>query len=125
RHTSFSRDWSSDVCSFDLDRHPVVGRRGLADPVIAPDPGAILPVLDQAGGAATCGPVLELHAKAGFIRVDVDGGFVGNAHASCTGTVPPRPAIVAGAAGANIRGGGLRRNPGRGRAWAGAVATSA
>src|SRR5690606_36645427 len=108
------------------DRHAVVGRRGFADPVVAPDPGAIRPELDQAGGAAACGPVLEPHAQTGCRRVDVDRGLVGDIHARFTGTVPRVPATAAGAgAGANIRGDGLRRNPVRGGARPGAGAGSA
>src|SRR5690606_40046962 len=35
RHTRFSRDWSSDVCSSDLELRPLVDLRGEADPFAA------------------------------------------------------------------------------------------
>src|SRR5436309_4436880 len=34
RHTSFSRDWSSDVCSSDLDTTPLEGSAAAARPVM-------------------------------------------------------------------------------------------
>src|SRR4030066_469040 len=33
RHTRFKCDWSSDVCSSDLDQHPPIGERRLMDHV--------------------------------------------------------------------------------------------
>src|SRR5690606_40276217 len=33
RHTSFSRDWSSDVCSSDLTEADIDNLRGLGDPI--------------------------------------------------------------------------------------------
>src|SRR5690606_39989965 len=56
RHTSFSRDWSSDVCSSDLHRHRVFKPPGiqpgfLLEPVQPVDEGVAMDV-QAAGGLA-------------------------------------------------------------------------
>src|SRR5687767_14423489 len=54
-----------------LERHPVVGRRRVGDPEVAPLPGAILPDLDEPRAAARVVAVHELVAETGLVRVDV------------------------------------------------------
>src|SRR5690606_41093154 len=51
RHTRFSRDWSSDVCSSDLDPHPVRGDVLLPGQVLA----SVLVVPGQHGAAELLG----------------------------------------------------------------------
>src|SRR5690606_3954240 len=64
RHTRFSRDWSSDVCSSDLGhppardpRSPPTGRRSDRRPVGAPGPGAIAGQSCRTHRAALCSRV--------------------------------------------------------------------
>src|SRR5690606_33758894 len=54
------------------DRHAVVRRGGLADPVIAAFPPALAPVFDQARGAPGRVPVGELDAETGLVGIDID-----------------------------------------------------
>src|SRR5690242_21447964 len=53
RHTRLTCDWSSDVCSSDLRRHPVQRFEELGqvcDPVLEQVPDALRPVGKQFGG---------------------------------------------------------------------------
>ncbi len=54
-------------------RHPVVGRVGLADVIVAPGPAALLvEQLDETCGGAGPRPIAELVAEARFVGVDAD-----------------------------------------------------
>src|SRR5690606_41099381 len=64
RHTRFSRDWSSDVCSSDL----TVPGKSLRSMVIAFAPGASLPPHDHAPSAFLYHRVLE-----GAVRSSLNG----------------------------------------------------
>src|SRR5688572_451594 len=55
------------------DRHAVVGRVGLGDPVVPPLPTLVLPDLDEPAGASGRGAILKLIAETGLVGVDVDG----------------------------------------------------
>src|SRR5690606_40368254 len=54
RHTRFSRDWSSDVCSSDLALVATGRADVMLDPVLSPwDAAALVPIIEEAGGVFT------------------------------------------------------------------------
>src|SRR5690606_40198937 len=77
RHTRFSRDWSSDVCSSDLAE--LLGARGFTHSVASGEPGADSMLLWARYVPAAGGDEVQLQAEValdhGFSRV-VAGGTV-------------------------------------------------
>src|SRR5690606_40999816 len=90
RHTRFSRDWSSDMCSSDLTVRASLGT--LSDATLVPSQGLLSKIV--ADGSTERGVYITDGSTATYVRVDVVGEHQGQA--AVRGVEPGKKIIIQG-----------------------------